>query len=310
MVLRSVVLVCSLFAASLTYAQESATNIAEAPNLAPPTQTSAANASAAKSPWHLSLGTENYTYELDQRTYGSKAATMSLNFVGGVYDINSTWSAELRQHFQFASSTDNLGGRDRALHRNNWETSETMIRAIAKPQWLAFEMGAKSMVFDVRYYAPNDHVAQDNKELGRLRSDTFAEWFMGPKFSIAGWISPRVQLNSSSNPNANKGADAEYYQLKAAPYLNYYINDNIAPYYGYTFVGKSSEAQRGQWTPDMTNVGAHEAGLNLYYGAFYINTALISETDLNNGAGSLLTNDSRAFAYDNLSYNLNIYATF
>ena len=299
-------LLCSLLVSSLAFAQESTTNIAEA--AVPPTQTSSATAGAVKSPWHLSLGSENYTYENDQRNYGSQAPLISYNYVGALYNVNPQLAVELRQHFQFASSKEHLGGRDKELHNSNWETSETMLRVAGKPN--AAAIGAKNLSIDLRYYAPTDHVAQENKELGRLRSDTFAEWYATPKFSIAGWFSPRVQLNSSNNKNAAVGSDAEYYQLKAAPFFNYYLNDNIAPYYGYTFVGKSSQAQRGNWEPDGTNVGAHELGVNLYYGAFYINGSFISETDLNNGAGSIFTDDSRAFAYDNLSYNLNVYATF
>jgi hypothetical protein len=90
----------------------------------------------------------------------------------------------------------------------------------------------------------------------------------------------------------------------------YFINENVTPYYAYHLVEKSSQAQRGHWAPDLANVGAHELGMNLNFGAFLINPSIMSETDLNNGAGSVMTADSRAFAHENISYNLNVYATF
>jgi hypothetical protein len=185
--------------------------------------------------------------------------------------------------------------------------AETVLRGAYKPTGF---MGSSFALLDLRYYAPTDKVAQENHEHGRIRFDNYFEWSLNSKFTMAAYLSPRVQFNSENNPNAAVGADAEYYQVKAAPYFIYTMNDHIMPYYAYTVVEKSSQAQRGNWEPDLGNIGAHELGLNLYYGAFYINPSLISETNLENGAGSIITDDSRAFSYENLSYNLNVYAVF
>jgi hypothetical protein len=270
--------------------------------------TSTAKAPVVVSPWKFTLGSENYSYEMDQKTYGSGAPIISYNFVGAKYVISPKWEVELRQQFQFATNKENLGGRDQALHRNSLEMAETVLRVAAKPAWNL--LGSKMQIFEVRYYAPTDHVAQERGELGRVRADAWVEWAPVSKWSFAAWFSPRVAFNSQNNPNVKVGADAEYYQVKAAPYVMYNVSDKIIPYYAYNLVEKYSQAQRGDWNPDMTNVGAHEIGLFLNYGAWTINPSFISETNLNDGGGSLLTEDSRAYSYENLSYNLNVYATF
>jgi hypothetical protein len=270
--------------------------------------TTSAKAPVIVSPWKVTLGSENYTYELDQRTLGSGAPVISYNYAGLRYVISPTWEVELRQQFQYASNRENLGGRDRLLHSDSsLEIAETILRVAARPKNL---LGSSAAIFEARYYAPTDHAAQVNHELGRLRADAWLEWSLDKKWTVAAWAWPRVQFNSDSNPNRVVGADAEYYQVKAAPYIMYSINDHIQPYYAYNLVEKYSQAQRGDWSPDMANVGAHELGLNIFYGAFWINPSLISETNLNDGGGSILSDDSRAYSYENVSYNLNVYATF
>lgn len=303
--------VFSILLCSQAFAQESTTTLqtneiksATAEMLS----TTTAKAPVVVSPWKFTLGSENYAYEMAQKTYGSAGPIISYNFIGAKYVISPKWEVELRQQFQFATNTENLTGRDQALHRNSLEMAETVLRVATKPKWNL--LGSKMQLFELRYYAPTDHVAQERGELGRFRADAWVEWAANSKWSYAAWFSPRVQLNSQNNPNEKVGADAEYYQVKAAPYLMYNINDHITPYYAYNLVLKSSQAQRGYWDPDMTNVSAHELGLFLNYGAWLINPSLISETDLNNGGGSILSDDSRAYSYENLSYNLNVYATF
>jgi hypothetical protein len=303
----------SIFATFLclqAFAQESTSslNTSDIKSVSTNLATSTAKAPVVSSPWKLTLGSENYTYENDQRNLGSGAPIISYNFIGAKYVVSPVWEVELRQQFQFASNKENLTGRDQALHRSSLEMAETVLRVAAKPKWDL--LGSKSQVFEVRYYAPTDHAAQVNHELGRLRADAWVEWAPTTKWTFAAWLSPRVLFNSASNPNSKIGADAEYYQVKAAPYVMYNVDDHIVPYYAYNLVQKYSQAQRGDWNPDMANVGAHEAGLFLNYGVWTINPAFISETDLNNGGGSILSEDSRAFSYENLSYNLNVYATF
>lgn len=303
--------VFSVLLCSQAFAQESTTTLQSneiKSATAEMLSTTTAKAPVVVSPWKFTLGSENYAYEMDQKKYGSAGPIISYNFIGARYVISPKWEVELRQQFQFATNTENLAGRDQALHRNSLEMAETVLRVAAKPKWNL--LGSKMQIFEIRYYAPTDHVAQERGELGRFRADAWVEWAPISKWSYAAWFSPRVQLNGQNNPNGKVGADAEYYQVKAAPYLMYNINDHIVPYYAYNLVLKSSQAQRGYWDPDMTNVSAHELGLFLNYGAWTINPSLISETDLNNGGGSILTDDSRAYSYENLSYNLNVYATF
>ncbi|UYL07226.1 hypothetical protein B9G69_009220 [Bdellovibrio sp. SKB1291214] len=264
-------------------------------------------APSKENPWHLTIGSENFNYEGDNR--GTEAgAIISYNFVGARYAPTKAWELELRQQFQYTSSREHLGARDSKLHRDSSVAmAETILRGALRPKgWMNSSFG----LVDLRYYAPTDVVAQENHEMGRLRLDNYFEWMINPKFTMAGLVSSRVLFNSAGNPNTAVGADAEYYQLKAAPIFIYTMNDKVNPYYAYTISEKSSQAQRGNWEPDMGNLGSHEIGLNLYYGAFYINPALISDTNLENGGGSMLSADSRAFSYENISYNLNVYAVF
>ena len=305
-------LVLTVLLSAQAFAQESTTSSLQAADVqstaADTIATSTTTAPVVNSPWKLTLGSENYSYELDQKNLGSGAPIISYNWVGAKYVISPKWEVELRQQFQYATNKENLAGRDRALHRSSFEMAETVLRLAAKPAWNL--LGSKTQIFELRYYAPTDHAAQENKELGRLRADAWIEWAATPKWTFAAWASPRVQFNSANNPNTKVGADAEYYQVKAAPYVMYNINDHITPYYAYNLVEKYSQAQRGDWSPDMANVGAHETGVFFNYGAWMVNPSLISETDLNNGTGSILSEDSRAYSYENLSYNLNVYATF
>ena len=303
------ILASILFISTHAFAQQSSTTIAPAEVASASTELSlATSAPVVKSPWHLVLGSENYTYENEHQKHGGDAPIISYNFVGARYDISKKWEIELRQQFQFASNVSNLSGRDQTLHRSSWELAETVLRVVSKPGWSLLD--SKNTSFDFRYYAPTDHASQVNQELGRFRLDAYTEWAYTPKWTFAAWVSPRVLLNSPANPNKDIGSDAQYYMLKAAPYAFYNFNDIVSAYYAYTYVGASTQAQRGSWDPDMANGSAQELGLYITYGPFLINPSVISETNLNDGSGSVISEDSRAFAYDGLSYNLNLYATF
>ncbi|QLY25272.1 hypothetical protein [Bdellovibrio sp. KM01] len=311
--MKTVLITIATLLCAQAFAQDATTSTLKVANPGQSSTAPAAEASISttapkqENPWHFTLGSENFTYEADHR--GTDAGPIiSYNFVGARYAPSKLWELELRQQFQITSSREKLAGRDAILHRDSATAmAETVLRAALKPTgW----MGSSAALMDLRYYAPTDAVSQENHEMGRVRFDNYFEWTMSPKFTMAGLLSSRVLFNSGNNPNKAVGADAEYYQVKAAPIFIYTMNDHINPYYAYTFAGKSSQAQRGNWEPDMGNIGSHEVGLNMYYGAFYINPALISDTNLENGSGSVLSADSRAFSYENLSYNLNVYAVF
>jgi hypothetical protein len=258
--------------------------------------------------WQMWLSSENYTYGIDQRDLGSKAPVVSVNSIGLIYNFNPHWAVELRQYVEYASNRENLSGRDLLMHQNATEMGPIVLRLAAKPTWGVF--GSKPALWELRYYAPTDRVSKENKELGLLRAEFWAEWMLSPRWSVALWLTPRVRLNSADNPNSAKGSDAEYYEMKGAPYVNYYFNDELYAYYGYILDQVASEAQRGNWTPDDTNWGSHEVGIYWTIGAVTVNPALISDTNLANAEGSIFTPQSRAFATETLSYNLNLFATF
>lgn len=281
------------------WGQENSTTLAAASLVEIPTQSSTMAVPGVKSLWQISLGSETYSYEADQRLLGSRAPVVSYNWIGAVYNLSPRWALELRQHFQYASNVESLSGRDKLLHQGNLAMAETMVNVGIK-NWSLW--GSKPGLFEVRYYAPTDRAAQLKEELGRLRANAYVEWMLNSKWSLAAWGSPRIQLNSVG--------DAEYYQLRGASYLTHYFNDSISSYYACSFNGKSSQAQRGDWTPDLANISAHEVGMYLGMGPVIVNPTLMSETSLNDGQASLLSNDSRIFAYETLSYNLNIYAVF
>lgn len=305
--MKAMLIVIMTLLCSQVFAQETSTTQISSSTEVNATTGSSKAPLIKENPWHLTLGSENYAYEGDHRTTDA-GPIVSYNFLGARYAPSKLWELELRQHFQMTSSRDGLGSRDAKLHRDSSVAmAETVLRAALKPKgW----MGSSFGLMDLRYYAPTDKVAQENNEMGRLRFDNYFEWAVNSKLTVAGYLSSRVQFNGEKNPNRSVGADAEYYQVKAAPYLIYTMNDHVMPYYAYTVSEKSSQAQRGNWEPDLGNIGSHELGLNLYYGAFYINPALVSDTSLENGSGSVLSSDSRAFSYENISYNLNVYAVF
>ena len=263
---------------------------------------------APKSRWQMALSSENSTGALDQKVLGSKAPVVSTNAAGLVYTLNPLWAVELREYFEYASNAEALTGRTAQMHEKAMESGPTLLRLAAKPTWGI--AGSKPLTAEFRYYLPNDRVSRENKEAGLLRADAYAEWMMSPRYSFAFWASPRVLLNTAQNPNAIRGADAEYYEMKLAPFANYYFNDNVNAYVAYTLSGRSTGAQRGHWIPDAGNVGSPELGMFWVAGAFTVNPALTSDTNLNSADGSILTRNSRVFAEETLSYNFNLYATF
>ncbi len=301
--MRSSLLIAGFLICSNTWAQESSsTTTASTPSAA---TVSSADRKKIQPTRKALWGSENYTYENDLRNNGP---LISYNFVGARFSPNAEWDFDLRQQFQYASSTGSLSGRTAQMHDgSSVALAETVLRAAYKPKGF---LKSNTAILEARYYAPTDKAARENKELGQIRLDAWLDWALSSKLTIAGWLSPRVMLNSSENPNKSVGADAEYYQLRGAPYFMYTLNDHVVPYYAYNLIESFSQAQRGNWEPDLKNTGAHEAGLFLTYRAWLINPSIISETNLENGGGSILTSDSRAYSYENISYNLNVYATF
>ncbi len=259
--------------------------------------------------WQTHLSTENTLTGADRINYGSNAPVVSMNAVGLVYNVNPTLALEIRQYFEYASNKENLSaGRTLQTHQNSMEAGPVALRIAGKP--LSGIFGSKPGSWAIRYDLPTDRLARNNKELGYLRADALNEWMLNPKVSISSYVSPRVRFNSTLNPNTAKGSDAEAYVLIAGPAANYYFSDNVSTYYSYSVDLRSTQAQRGTWTPDANNTNSHELGAYVSVGPVLINPAVGSDTDLNSGAASLFTANSRVFSAETLSYYLNVSARF
>lgn len=255
----------------------------------------------------VNLSTENYSGLRNQNTLHSEAPVVSNNAVGLVYKKGLA-QFELRQYMEYASNKENLTGPAATLHENAFEMSYLMARAAAK--WETTALGSKAINTEFRYYMPTDRLSKDLQRNGIVRADVFTDWNLTPAWNFTAILSPRVMLNSAKNPNAEVGADAEYYRLVACGYLTYNFNDAFGLYYGFSQDQRSRNAQRGTWTNDIANVAIHEIGANWTIGAVTINPVLESDLDQNDGQASILTNQSRYYADDTTSVNLNVYATF
>ena len=239
---------------------------------------------------------------------GSKSSTVSLTGIGPVRNFDSGVAIALVPLFEYATNHENQDGKTAQMHQKDLEFSSMMLKV---SQSTDVKIGGSTGIFwDVRYYTPSDRVAKDNKEAGLLRFDALTEWMLTPRWSIGGWFSPRAQLNTADNPNTAKGSDAEYFDYRMTPSLNYYFSDKLIGYYAYTWDPRSSQAQRGDWRPDLYNTSAHEAGLYWTVGSVLINPSITSEADNNNGDASLFTADSKVWSDTTTVMNLNFYATF
>lgn len=305
---------------SASFAQEETANTSA--NLSDMAEASVSNTDAAtqtagtlstkaenkRSPWVLNLRSENYISAQSRADLGDSAPMISLNAVGAIYKASSTTQYELRQYFQHASNIENLSSaRARKLHENNWEVSNLAFLASTK----LFSIGSsKPISVEAQYYAPTDHLSRSNQENGLLRADGSVTWELSPKWSLSLFTSARFLFNSSENPNAAKGSDAEYYRLITAPIASYNFNDKWAAYYAYNLDLSSTQAQRGNWTPDYNNTGGHEIGFLISWGPVTFNPYLYSDVSLNNGDSALFTEGSRAFTDETNYYFLTVLASF
>ena len=257
--------------------------------------------------FQVNLSSESSVNAKAEQQDGTGAQFTSLSGIGPVYNLTNETQFELRQYFEYASKVDTLTGRARQLHQNENEMSNTVLRAMTK----AFTvLNSKKIAWEARFYLPNDRVGIENKENGYVRLEMTTSWDLNPKWTIGAYARMATLLNSKNNPNAEKGSDAEYYRLLTAPSLAYNFNDKISAYYAYNVEAWSSEAQRGNYTPDKLNEALHEVGLLWTLGPVLINPSMISELSHDNADASLFTQNGRYFASDNTTYNLNIYATF
>ncbi|MBX2993277.1 MAG: hypothetical protein KF681_00585 [Bdellovibrionaceae bacterium] len=259
--------------------------------------------------WGLNLHSENWMSIRDEKELGSEAPLTSLNAIGLVYNVNEIWSVELRQYAEYASNVRHMGEEDQAKHQNQFEWDSLVL--IVDADTGASLWGSKPIHTDLRYYAPTDRLSREAHQAGLLRSDTFTEWSLTPRWAIGGLLSARVQLNSADNPNQEKGSDAEDYRLNLSPSINYYWNDLFSAYYAYTLNLHSSEAQRGDWRVDEGgDVSWHDVGLYIGWGPVLFNPSIVSRVGHEDHQNSVFTGDARVFAHDNTTYNFNVYAEF
>ncbi len=263
---------------------------------------------AEQSRFQLDLSSENRSNVESQKIYGSGAPVASMNMVGLIYNKTPALSFGIRQYFEYLSNKENADKSTQATHQNNWESFGTHLRAVYKSPWSLW--GSKPILTEFRYLLPNDRNSQENKRLGQLRWDGYAEWAFGSRWAAAAYLSPRVLLNSSENPNKAVGGDAEYYRLVASPQALYYFNDNLYAYYLYALDVRSRGAQRGDWTIDSGNYVAHELGVYWTLGAVTLNPSVSTDGDHNNASGAILTNESRIFSAESTNINFNIYSIF
>lgn len=290
---------------------------------APATQTTTATATevkpaaASKYTGRLVLETAASTKEANESF--KDAGILSAGAVGLIYKIDSTWSAEARQNFYLAANRDKLAsGYQASLDGQNANVSATTL--IAKQNSQATLFGSKALSHGYRLdILTTDKGQRDAGRLANLRYDTSLNYDLGTKTSLSIALSPRLVLNKETS---KIGSDS-ILRLVGGPSVSYAATDVVEGYVASTLDVRSSEFQYGSAEFNTLNMVTHEIGANITVGSLTINPAITSDLTLgnyanasedsvadNSGQASLFTNNSRFFAPETTSYNLNLYATF
>lgn len=264
-------------------------------------------AAQAPSVFQLKLSSENAVGMKTQRELGAGAPVTSLNALGLAYTVAPKTKIGVTQYMQYLTNYDNLDAATKASQPNAFEMSYLVLNAGRTLE--SGLLGSSPVFIDLRYYAPTERSLKEAKKLGLVRLDVIADWTINPAWTITGYVSPRVLLNSAGNPDAAVGTDADYYRMVFAAYPTYNFNDKINVYYGYTADVRSRDAQRGTWSVSRS-IDIHEIGANFSVGKVTINPVLSSELKRGADDASVLTADSRVFSEETTSYNLNMYASF
>lgn len=225
------------------------------------------------------------------------------------YKATDKASFELWQHAWTRSNVENLSPGERNIHGEGQQQmmDDTVVKANYKTDFAV--LGSKPLTVGGRYYLPTSRSSRLMKKTnGTLRFDTTLSWDLTTKMSFDYAISPRISLNSAQ---ASSGSDA-IYRMVQMPSLSYNFNDNYSLYSGVTFDTRSKDLGRGTWVADKGNIATPEVGGSITYGWLNINPAITSDIDMAKGDGSneFFKNESRIFAAENTTYNLNFYATF
>lgn len=310
--MKKLILGTLMVAAISAGAEEQQASTTTATATAPAAGTTSMTATESAPLFQLNLSSESYVGMRDQNTLHAGAPVTSVNAVGLIYTgLPSKMKFELRQYMEYLSNKENsTDDAALALHENAWEISYTVLRLAGSLESLGAAIGSKPIAIEGRYYAPTDRVAQAANKNGILRMDMIADWNLTPAWEVLGVVSPRISLNSERNTDAAVGSDAQYYRMVAGAYGCYNFNDKLQAYYGFSQDVRSRDAQRGTWAADQGNTAIHEIGLNWTVGPVTINPVFESDLVQTDGTASIFTADSRYFADDTTSANINLYATF
>ena len=297
-------------AAMTANAQTSTTSAPAAAPAAAPTQTLTTEAPASvASKFGASFSSESAMGVEAQKDKGNAAPILTLWSMGLKYKVTKKASVEVQQLAYSRSNLDDLAGSETRIF--NQGKQQVMHDAVIKAG-LATDLrlpGSETLNFSARYYLPT---SQPTREMyhqnGTLRGDVTPAWVLNPTFTFEYVVSPRLTFQDQAAAN---GAETRY-RLVTGPSLTMNINDNLNFYTCAIADLRSYDISRGKWELENLNLVTPEIGMNLTLGPVTINPALTSDIDMagDTRGATILTNDSRIFAHETNSYNLNLYATF
>ncbi len=166
--------------------------------------------------------------------------------------------------------------------------------------------GSEAWAPMTRYFFGTSDGARGVGRTGYFRTDLGATWVLNPKINFDLVFSPRITFQ---NANSKYGKDAIYH-LVVGPTFTYNFSDKMNIYSATAALLDSTEAQRGRPAIDVANTLNPEIGMNFIFGDVTVNPAVDSYASMSNSENHIFSADSRIFAAENSTYNLNIYANF
>jgi hypothetical protein len=240
---------------------------------------------------------------------GSTAPILTAWTMALKYKVTKKASVEVQQLAYSRSNLANTAGSEARIF--NQGKQQVMYDAVVKAG-LSTDLrlpGSEALAFSARYYLPTSQITREMyHHNGTLRGDVTPAWVLNPTFTFEYVVSPRITFQDQA---AAQGSDARY-RLVTGPSLTMNINDNLNFYTCAIADLRSYNIGRGKWELENLNLVTPEIGMNLTVGPVTINPALTSDLDMNGSTrdATILTNESRVFAHETNSYNLNLYATF
>jgi hypothetical protein len=297
-------------AALTANAQTSTTSAPAAAPAAAPTQTLTTEAPAAPAKqFSASFSSESAMGVDAQKDNGAAAPILTAWSMGLKYKVTKKASVEVQQLAYSRSNLEGLAGSEAKIF--NQGKQQVMHDAVIKAG-LSTDLrlpGSEALAFGARYYLPTSQVTREMyHHNGTLRGDVTPAWVLNPTFTLEYVVSPRITFQDQASA---QGSDARY-RLVTGPSLTLNMNDNLNFYAAAIADLRSYNIGRGKWELETLNLITPELGMNLTLGPVTINPALTSDLDMNGATrdATILTNESRIFAHETNSYNLNLYATF